>query len=141
MLLMNTFKKIEVATEWSDGGQYGPNCRSCYKHNVLICSTEKGRMCIDCVISELKNMTEKTNLAGLTFPQISHILNSAGNIRLRLMLLWRFKEVFEVISKDSPADVDELINSLVHNLEYVVQHPLVHAVRQSTCSCSPSGSH
>jgi hypothetical protein len=76
-------------------------------------------------------MSADNNLMEWTFPRISHVLNSAGNIRLQLMLLWRFKEVFEIISEKSPADVEALIASLIHNLGYINQHPLASVVRQA----------
>ncbi|MEK7813567.1 MAG: hypothetical protein AAB296_07380, partial [Candidatus Desantisbacteria bacterium] len=77
-------------------------------------------------------MAANNNLAEWTFPQIIQVLGSTGNVRWRLMFLWRFKEVFEAISEKSPADVDALITSLVHNLEFVNQHPLAEAICDAT---------
>lgn len=130
MMLHDTFKKVEVVTEWSNASLH-TSCYLCYKRDVPTCLTEKGRLCIDCVVSNLKKMTVDNNLRELTFPQIIHILGSAGNVRWRLMLLWRFKEVFEIISRESPADVDALITALVYNLECIHQHPLANAIYQA----------
>ncbi|MBU0701798.1 hypothetical protein KKE26_11010 [bacterium] len=131
MLIKDTFKKIETITEWSTGTRYTSCCYLCNKREVPTCLTEKGRLCVDCVASEFKKITANDNLTELTFPQINHILNSSGNVRLRLILLWKFEEIFKIISEENPADIDALIASLVRNLEYVGQHPLARVVRQA----------
>ncbi len=131
MMLKDAFKKIDIATEWSSGSRYDSHCYLCHKREEPTCLTEKGRLCENCVASELKKIAASETLTEWTFPQISHVLNSAGNIRWRLMLLWRFKEVLQIVEEESPADIDALMISFVHNLGFVQPHPLAHIVRQA----------
>jgi len=131
MILKDAFNKIEIVTEWSIGSRHDSHCYLCHKREVPTCLTEKGRLCADCVASELKKIATIGTLTEWTFPQISHVLNSTSNIRWRLMLLWRFKEVLQIVEEESPADVNALLVSIVHNLEYIQPHPLAHIVGQA----------
>ncbi len=130
MIQKDTFPKVENIAEWS-AASYHSHCRLCSKRDIPTCLTEKGRLCVDCVVSELKKMAAKNNLTEWTSPQIIHVLGSSGNVRWRLLFLWRFKKVFEIVSEESPADVDALLASLVHNLEVVHQHYLSDAILQA----------
>ncbi|MFH1097618.1 MAG: hypothetical protein V1749_08990 [Candidatus Desantisbacteria bacterium] len=131
MILKDAFKKIEIATEWSVGSRYDSHCYLCHKREATTCLTEKGRLCADCVASELKKIATSGTLTEWTFPQIIHVLNSPDNIRWRLMLLWRFKEVLQIVEEKSPADVDALLSSLMYNLRDIHRHPLSLIVGQA----------
>lgn len=123
---------LELVSNWSCKHLRDTWCLSC-QEKILgqALKTQIGLICLPCVKSQMRAVFEKENLAALPISRFTEALSPKGRLSQRLMVLWRFEEVAELIREHSASDVHELMEHLVRNMGYIQPHPLSHPVRQA----------
>ncbi len=136
--LQETIDKLDLSSAWKKGRFL---CVSCRKDmNGEYFKTDVGKVCVHCVSSELKKKARTMNLAQWTTTQFIEALEPPGKLRSRLTVLWRYKEVEQLVSQRKASDVGHLEKLLVQNLGFAQKHPLAHFVQQAAIeACTRKG--
>ncbi|MDI6735420.1 MAG: hypothetical protein QME42_04365 [bacterium] len=129
-MLEDTLKEIENTSNWSKGEKQ-EYCSLCNKREVPLCRTKEGQRCAECIAYELKVMFTKGDIITWPVSQFKEILRTEGNLCYRLILFGIIKDVLQIVSQKSPADVNELLIAIVWNLGYAQPHPLAHKIRSA----------
>ncbi|HYA41970.1 MAG TPA: DEAD/DEAH box helicase [Syntrophobacteraceae bacterium] len=131
-------KGIESERGWTDKLPIGKRCISCA--DVVLGNAfmaVPGPLCPVCATSELKLLSADEDPGNWTVKRILDALSPDGDIRSKLIVLWKFEEVRRGLISKSFRDEDLLLNILAQNLGYTQPHPLAPTVRQAalrTCS-------
>jgi hypothetical protein len=88
-------------------------------------------LCASCAQTELKAASAAENFSEWSVAQFSEALSAEATLHSRLMVLWRFSEVYPIVSRYTVAAVDGFLDLLVRNLGYDRPHPLAQAVCQA----------
>ncbi|MFH1563499.1 MAG: HEAT repeat domain-containing protein [Nitrospirota bacterium] len=138
-MLEDTLKEIESTSNWSKGEE-SEYCQICLKRSAFFCRTQKGKQCVECIALELKKIVNEEKILTWTVSRFKEVLRTEDGLCYRLMILWRFKEIFQLVSLASPGDINELLIYLVWNLGWTSPHPLAQVVREAALkSCIASG--
>jgi len=117
-------KEITSLSSWS----VGTRCDLCRIVSVPTCKIDNIRVCPNCVESVIKSFALSINLRDWSTSQFKEALSLQGSLQDRLIVIWRFKEILNLVRDE---DVDELMVLLVANLGYLESHPLAQSVRQA----------
>jgi SNF2 family DNA or RNA helicase len=128
---------IESERKWTDKLPIGKRCISC---SDVVLGTAfmagPGPLCPSCAASELKLISENENPGNWPSEKILNALSPDGDIRSRLIVLWKFDEVRERRFSKGSREENALFRLLAENLGYLQPHPLAMAVRQAALRTS-----
>jgi len=120
---------IESTSKWTSATD---TCSLCGDDSFKpLCRTASANVCAGCARAILKAVADDAEIAAWHYGRIQKALASAGALRQRLTVLWRYKEAESLFVKQPSSDVSELHRLLVSNLGFITQHPMDNAVRQA----------
>jgi len=125
---------MDSLSAWRSKRFFSSRCRVCEKEiSGTALKTEKGLLCTSCILTELRAAAAMENMSGWLISRLKEALSPSQRVRERLIVLWRFKEVQQLIFKQGGklSDEKEMLELLVRNLGYVEEHPLASRVREA----------
>ncbi len=126
--LKDIIDQMALTSGWSHGRSRCISCRRTTTGDKL--STALGTVCAACVATEMKKTARTVEINAWKVTQCLEALETTGDIRSRLTVLWRFKDVTPR-ALENPARMEKLQQLLIQNLGFVQDHPLAQFVRQA----------
>ena len=126
----DVLRAIEALSTWSNESVRCVSCREISQRHT--CTTPKGKLCVACAFDEFKKAIEKENVQKYTSNQILEALQAEGRLRVRMLILWKPVEAFQMFYVNFPGLYPKFLQLVVSNLGYDSLHPFAPFIRQTT---------
>ncbi len=126
---------IESEQAWTSRLPSSKRCISCARPvEGKAFQAASGPLCTACAESELMIHSGDAHPGSWPVRQIIHAVSPEGDLKNRLIVLWKIDEALEKFTSTKNKDSAIFLNLVVQNLGYLQSHPLAYAVRKAALS-------
>lgn len=126
---------IESEQAWTSNLPGSRRCISCARPvEGKAFKAAPGPLCTACAESELMIYSVDAHPGNWPVRQIMHSVSPEGDLKSRLIVLWKVDEALEKFTSTRNKDSAIFLNLVVQNLGYLQTHPLAYAVRKAALS-------
>lgn len=122
----------QPASKWRTSSTLNRKCVLCHDAvSIPYAEAPIGPICSTCIIRCSAVLAYNEDMSKLSTTTFRKMLSSTSQLRLRLTFLWRASEVFEIVGRGKPNEIERVKSAIIQNLGYSSDHPLAPSVRQA----------